>query len=75
MATKSKLPEPHLFKLLLAKGKAEGMAEGMAEGVVVGERAKALEDARKLVEHGISWEIISDVTGIRPADLKKSAKK
>ena len=71
MATKSKLPEPHLFKLLQAKGKAEGRAEGKAEG----EHAKAIETARKLLEHGVSWDIITDSTGLRPADLKKVAKK
>lgn len=59
MATKSKLPEPHLFKLLQAKGA----------------QTKALEDAGKLLEHGISWDIITDVTGVKPADLKKIAKK
>lgn len=40
-----------------------------------GERAKALDAARKLQEHGISWDIITDSTGIKPADLKKAAKK
>lgn len=67
MATKSKLPEPHLFKLLQAKGKAEGVEVGKAES--------SLETARKLLEHGVSWEIITSSTGIRPADLKKSKKK
>jgi len=43
-------------------GKAEGMAEGM--------RRKALEDARKFREHGVSWEIITSATGIIPADLE-----
>lgn len=51
------------FKLLQAKGKAEG------------EHAKAIETARKFLEHGVSWDIITDSTGLRPADLKKTAKK
>lgn len=67
MATKSKLPEPHFFKLL----KAEGVEVGKAQG----ERTKAIATARKLLEHGVSWDIITDSTGLRPADLKKSAKK
>lgn len=68
MAKKSTLPEPKLFQLLRAEGEAVGKAAG--------ERAKALSDAAKLLEHGIAWDIITDVTGLKPADLKKkSAKK
>jgi len=63
MAKKSTLPEPKLFQLL----KQEGVAVGKAES--------KLETARKLLEHGISWDIITDSTGIKPADLKKAAKK
>ena len=47
-------------------GKAEGVALGKAEGM----RLKALEDASKLREHGVSWEIITSATGIVPADLE-----
>jgi hypothetical protein len=47
-------------------GKAEGLAEGMAEGM----RRKALDDARKLREHGVSWEIITSATGIRPEEIE-----
>jgi hypothetical protein len=43
---------------LEAKGKLEGK----------------LEDARKMLEHGIAWDIITDVTGVKSADLKKAAK-
>ena len=39
-----------------------------------GEREKALADARKMLEHGIAWDVITDVTGVKPADLKKAAK-
>ncbi|MEN9353290.1 MAG: hypothetical protein RL318_615 [Fibrobacterota bacterium] len=35
-----------------------------------GARAKALEDARKMREHGIEWGIVTDVTGIKPEDLQ-----
>jgi transketolase C-terminal domain/subunit len=63
---KSTLPEPHFFKLLKAEGEAVGEARG--------ERIKALDTARKLLEHGVSWDIITNSTGIKPADLKKAAK-
>lgn len=52
-----------------AEGKAEGMAEGKAEGRAEGLREKALEDARKMREHGIEWRIVTDVTGIKPEEL------
>jgi hypothetical protein len=61
-AMKSTLPEPHFFKLLKAEGEAVGKAES------------SLETARKLLEHGVSWNIITSSTGIKPADLKKAAK-
>lgn len=59
MATRIKLPEAKIFTELRAKGKAEG------------KHAQAIETARHLLEHGISWEIITNSTGIRPADLNK----
>ncbi len=45
----------------LALGKEEGNAELLQE--------KAIEDARKMREHGIEWAIVKDVTGIRPEVL------
>lgn len=41
-----------------------GLTEGRAEG-----RAQAVASARKLLEHGVSWEIIVSSTGIKPEDL------
>ena len=41
----------------------------LQSGIEQGARAKALEDARKLVEHGVSWEIMTSATGIKPEDL------
>ncbi len=73
MATRIKLPEAKIFTELRAEGRAEGRAvgkaEGKAEGIAEGVREKALADARKMLEHGIAWAIITDVTGIRPEDL------
>jgi len=45
--------------------KQEGIEQGRAEGA----RASKLEDARKLSEHGVSWEIITSATGVKPEDL------
>jgi hypothetical protein len=50
-------------------GKAVGLAEGKAEGLAEGIRRKALEDARKLREHGVSWEIITSATGIHQEEI------
>lgn len=33
-----------------------------------------METAQKLLEHGVSWDIITSSTGLKPADLKKAAK-
>lgn len=66
MATKTKLPEPKFFQQLREDGKSEGVAVGKAES--------KLESARKLLEHGIAWDIITDSTGVKPTDLKKAAK-
>jgi hypothetical protein len=44
----------------------EGIEIGRQEGI----RTSKFEDARKLREHGVSWEIVTDVTGIKPEDLE-----
>ncbi|MBK8803623.1 MAG: Rpn family recombination-promoting nuclease/putative transposase [Fibrobacteres bacterium] len=53
----------------LEKGMEKGMQKGMEKGMEKGFRASKLEDARKMREHGIDWAIVTDVTGIVPADL------
>lgn len=46
------------------------------QGDIMGGRYRArhsdiqLEDARMMLEHGIAWSIIADVTGIRSEDLE-----
>jgi predicted transposase/invertase (TIGR01784 family) len=45
------------------------LERGMQKGLEQGLRQKALEDARKLQEHGVDWKIITDATGVRPEDL------
>jgi len=47
----------------------EAIQRGRQEGLEKGLRQKALEDAHRMREHGIAWEIVTDVTGILPADL------
>ncbi|MBK8803315.1 MAG: hypothetical protein IPN71_14900 [Fibrobacteres bacterium] len=53
---------------LEAHFEAKGVAKAKAEGI---QEAK-LEDARKMLDHGISWAVITDVTGVKPEDLKKT---
>lgn len=50
-------------------GRAEGLEQGLEQGLELGLRQKALEDARKMREHGIEWRIVTDITGIKPEDL------
>jgi hypothetical protein len=38
------------------------------------EHTKALDTARKLLEHGVSWDIITSSTGIKSAELKAMTK-
>jgi hypothetical protein len=51
-------------------GLERGVKQGLEQGLDQGIRQKALEDARRMLGHGISWAIITDVTGIRPEDLQ-----
>ena len=46
------------------------LLRGEARGIEKGRLASKLEDARKLVEHGVSWEIITSATGVKPEDLE-----
>ena len=54
----------------------EGRAEAESEFVTIadtlrqeGVRASKLEDARRMREHGIAWDVVTDITGVRPEDL------
>lgn len=66
-------PKPRILVKMeqraIEQGLAKGMEQGLQQGLDQGVRQKALEDARRMVGHGISWAIITDVTGIRPEDL------
>jgi predicted transposase/invertase (TIGR01784 family) len=48
----------------------EILQRGEKRGIEQGLRQKALEDAHKMLEHGIEWTVVTDVTGIRPEDLE-----
>jgi len=55
---------------LIQQGEQKGLQKGFEQGIERGLRLKALEDARKLREHGIAWEIITSATGVKPEDLE-----
>lgn len=54
----------------LVQGLERGLEQGMQQGMQQGFRASKLEDARKMQEHGISWDVITDITGLKPEDLQ-----
>lgn len=47
----------------------EGLEKGRIAGRMEGDRARALLDARRMLEHGIAWNVVTDVTGVTPEDL------
>ena len=51
--------------------KEEGRVEGREEGRVEGEQKKNLENARKMKEMGLSFEVIMQVTGLPCEDIEK----
>lgn len=57
----TQLPKPKFMVMMEEMAVSKGMAQGL--------RQKALEDARKMREHGIGWDIVTDVTGIKPEEL------
>jgi predicted transposase YdaD len=46
-----------------------GVKIGIEKGKAQGKRKSALNSARKMLEHDITWDVITDVTGIKPEDL------
>jgi predicted transposase/invertase (TIGR01784 family) len=53
---------------ILQRGRSEGLEQGIEQGI----RTSKLEDARKMREHGIEWNIVTDITGITPEDLTEA---
>jgi hypothetical protein len=60
---------PEIMDWLREEGIEIGIAKGRTQGLEEGIRTSKLEDARKMREHGIAWDIVTDVTGIKPEDL------
>jgi len=52
------------------EGRVEGRVEGRQEGIHEGALNARREDARKMLEHGIPWSVVTDVTGLTPEDLR-----
>ncbi|MEN9353103.1 MAG: hypothetical protein RL318_428 [Fibrobacterota bacterium] len=61
---------PEIMEWFKQEGIEEGIEKGIERGIEQGIRTSKLEDARKMLEHGIAWSIITDVTGIKPEDLE-----
>ncbi|HXP90098.1 MAG TPA: hypothetical protein VN931_04105 [Fibrobacteria bacterium] len=60
---------PEIITWWLEEGEAKGVSKGIEVGRQEGIRTSNLENTRKMREHGIPWEIVTDVTGIKPEDL------
>lgn len=84
----TQLPKPKFMEMLeqdaiergLQRGMQQGMQQGMQRGMQQGiqqgmeqMRRSKLEDARKLAEHGVSWETITSATGVKQEDLVAEA--
>jgi hypothetical protein len=44
------------------------LLRGEARGIEKGRLASKLEDARRMREHGIAWNVVTDITGVKPED-------
>ena len=53
----------------MKKGVKKGMKRGIAKGKIEGEKSKAIEIAKKLLESGVSDEIILSASGLAKSDL------
>ncbi len=58
-----------LEEQILQRGEQRGIQQGLEQGLERGARVAKMEDARKLRDHGVAWAIITDATGVTPADL------
>ena len=57
--------------LPLYDARQAGLKEGMAKGLLAGERKKAIETAKKMLEKNISAEIIAECTGLSLEEVIK----
>ena len=54
-----------------AKGLEEGRAKGLEEGLEKGRAEALLDNARRMKSLGVSFDIISQVTGLAPEEIEK----
>ena len=52
------------------EGREEGLAEGRKEGLAEGQSAKQEEIACKMLEKGLDFTLIAEMTGLSEKDLK-----
>ena len=52
----------------------EGLNKGISQGISQGAEQKAIETAKKMLENGISKEIIANCTGLTVDDVEQLAK-
>ena len=57
--------------LPLHDARKAGLREGMEKGLLAGERKKAIETAKKMLEKNISAEIIAECTGLSLEEVKR----
>ena len=57
--------------LPLHDARKAGLREGMEKGLLAGERKKAIEAAKKMLEKNISAEIIAECTGLSLEEVKR----
>ena len=61
--------EEQVLERGIEQGLERGQKMGIETGKAQGQRINALDNARKMLERGLSWDVITDVTGIKPEDL------
>ena len=57
--------------LPLHDARKAGLREGMEKGLLAGERKKAIETAKKMLEKKISAEIIAECTGLSLSEVER----
>ena len=55
----------------LAEGRAKGLEEGRAKGLEEGRAKERLDNAHRMKSLGVSFDIISQVTGLAPEEIEK----
>jgi predicted transposase/invertase (TIGR01784 family) len=55
----------------LAEGQQQGLAEGQQRGLAEGRQQEKVELARQMKQQGLAGEIIQQITGLTPIEIKK----